>query len=230
MTITTVTGLEVGDTRRPNLSIDPADADTVAVLTVTSPLAVITPVNVTRVGDVWTADAAYTLTSAGDWFERWVATNAVTGIGAGAAEVKVSVEALQPATGTGAGAAYATPTDYANIIGAPMPANLPRLLRVASGQIRDETFAAVFDTTDATVIAALKEATCEQVAWGQANGWTGGYPVAQRAVSIGKVSIGGTSSASSGGSAAIPLLAPAARRILREAGLQSYAIATDLGW
>lgn len=215
---------EVGDTRRPTLTINPYDASTVVVLTVTSPLGIATtpalvgPTAGTAPGDgVWTAPA-YTLTAAQTWTERWVATNAVTGLGAGAQTIQVTVEPVAPAAGPGQSTGYATVAQYGQIIGGPLPSNLARLLRVASSTIRNEISGAVYDPTDAATLAVLAEATCEQAAWGSSNGWTTGLPTSARSVSFGSVTIGATTSGA-GGSSAVATLAPIARELLLSAGL-----------
>jgi hypothetical protein len=125
-------------------------------------------------------------------------------------------------------------TQYANIIGGTLPTNLARLLRVASRQLDDFLFATFYDTTDAATLAVLAEATCEQVAYMGANGWwsSGGVPAAQRAVSIGSVSLGATINSGSGGNGAVPNISPVAYSLLANAGLvggqpDTYALG---GW
>jgi hypothetical protein len=210
---------EVGDTRRPTLTIDVYDASTVVVLTVVSPSGVITTPAITGVTGTWTANASYTLTEPGDWTEQWRATNAVTGLGAGATSQTVSVDPLPPPLGPGQSASYATPAQYAAIIGGPLPTNLARLLRVASSIIRTEVGGSIWSIADATTAAVLAEATCEQVAWARGNGWTNGYPVATRALSIGSASLGATINPGAGGSGATALLSPIARELLLNAGM-----------
>jgi hypothetical protein len=228
---------QVGDTRRPTLTINPYDGDTVVVLTVTSPLGVaVTPALTGPTagalpGDgVWTAAASYTLTAAQDWTERWVATNAVTGLGAGSQTETVSVEPISPAAGPGQSTALATVQQYSDIIGGPLPANLARLLRVASSTIRGQISGAVYSTTDTDIMATLVEATCEQVAWATANGWTNGLPTTARAVSIGTVSLGATINPGAGGNSATPTLAPIARELLLQAGLLGGEPDQFWGW
>jgi hypothetical protein len=210
---------EVGDTRRPTLTIDVYDVNTVVVLTLVSPSGVTTTPAVTGVAGTWTANAPYTLTAPGDWTEQWRATNAVTGLGAGATSTTISVDPLPPPLGPGQSTAYATSAQYAAIIGGPLPSNLARLLRVASSTIRSEISGAVYDTADAAVLATLAEATCEQVAWARSNGWTNGVPVTTRGVAIGTVSLGATVNPGAGGSSATAVLSPIARELLLAAGL-----------
>lgn len=216
---------QVGDPRRPTLAISTYDVNTVVVLTVTCEATgvVMTPA-VTGAGGTWTANASYTLTSPGRWVERWTATNAVSGLGAGTADpVYIDVEATPLALGPGQTPAYATVTQYAQIIGGTIPTNLARLLRIASRQLDDFLFASYYDVTDVATLATLAEATCEQVAYMGVNGWwtTGGVPALAREVSIGSVKIGAPSSSSAGGggSATIPRISPIAYSLLVDAGL-----------
>jgi hypothetical protein len=210
---------EVGDTRRPTLTIDVYDVNTVVVLTVVSPSGVTTTPAVTGAAGTWTANASYTLTEPGTWVEQWRATNAVSGLGAGATSTTLSVDPLPPPLGPGQSTAYATPVQYAAIIGGVLPTNLARLLRVASSTIRSEISGSVWDITTPATAAVLAEATCEQVVWARSNGWTNGYPVATRALSIGSASLGATINPGAGGSGATPLLSPIARELLLGAGL-----------
>jgi hypothetical protein len=214
---------QVGDTRRPTLTISTYDVNTVVVLTTVCEATGVSTVQATTQSPpgTWTANASYTLTSPGRWVEQWLVTNAVTGLGAGYEELKIDVESRSPALGPGQSAAYATVTQYANIIGGTIPTNLARLLRVASRQLDDFLFASLYDVTDTNVLAVLAEATCEQVAYMGVNGWwtTGGVPAPQRAVSIGSASIGATINSGSGGSGTIPRLSPIAYSILSDGGL-----------
>jgi hypothetical protein len=226
---------QVGDTRRPTLTISTYDGSTVVVLTTVCEATGVSTVRATTgVTGTWTANAAYTLTSPGRWVERWVATNAVTGLGAGAESLTLDVDPLPPALGPGQTAGYATVQQYADLIGGTLPTNLARLLRVASRQLDDFLFATFYDVTDAPTLAVLAEATCEQVAYMGANGWwaSGGIPAPQRAVSIGSASIGATINSGSGGSGTIPGISPIAYSLLANAGLVGGQPDTygGLGW
>jgi hypothetical protein len=214
-----MTDYQVGDTRRPTLTINVYDGNTVPVLTVVSPSGVVTVPAITGGAGTWTATASYTLTGPGDWTERWVVTNAVSGLGAGSTSVTITVDPLPPAPGADQSPAFATAQQYADIIGGPIPTNLARLLRVATSVIRQEIGGAIYDSADAATVATLIEATCEQVAWACGNGWTNGYPVATRALSIGSASLGATINPGAGGSGATPTLSPIARELLLNAGL-----------
>jgi hypothetical protein len=215
---------QVGDTRRPTLTLSAFDGSTVVVLTTVCEATGVSTVRATTgVAGTWTANASYTLTSPGRWAERWVVTNAVTGLGAGSESLTIDVDPLPPALGPGQTGAYATVQQYADIIGGTLPTNLARLLRVASRQLDDFLFSSIYDTTSVTTLATLAEATCEQVAYMGANGWwtTGGVPALARSVSIGSVSLGAPSGSSAGGgsSATIPRISPIAYSLLVNAGL-----------
>jgi hypothetical protein len=221
---------QIGDTRRPTLTIKPYDGSTVVTLTVvcvatavSAATALTGPVPGPNSGEgVWTSAAPYTFTSPGTWIEQWRGTNVVTGIGAGAENVTLEVEATPPALGPGQTAAYATVTQYANIIGGTIPTNLARLLRIASRQLDDLLFSSIYDSTSAATLLILAEATCEQVAYMGANGWwtSGGVASVSREVSIGSAKIGAPSGSSGGaGVGTIPRISPTAYSLLVNAGL-----------
>lgn len=123
--------------------------------------------------------------------------------------------------------AYATVDDLTEYVDPP-PANAPLLLDRASRLVTRATLTAIYDSTDATIQAALRTATCEQVAaWvaGEEDG-TGATPVYTN-VSIGSVTLGGrTSTAGAAGGARADELAPQARLTLDEAGLLNGPIRT----
>lgn len=225
----------IGGTRAPYLDIAPYDGSTVVTLTVTKPdgttvtPAVSGPVLQGSGAGRWSIVTPYTLTQAADWYERWTATNAVTGLGAGSSVTKISVEATPPPLGPGQTAAWATPADYANIIGGVLPDNLLFLLRVATLTLRSETGFALYDATEIPTAAALKEACCLQVKYATDNGWTTGAPVLQRAASIGSVTLGASSS-QAGGSAPMANISPLALEVLAQAGLTTAFIGTDSSW
>lgn len=221
---------EVGDTRTPTLTIDTYDTDTVVVLTITSPLGVVTTPVVTGPdgSGTWTAPQ-YTLNAPQRWTERWVSTNTVSGAGAGAATYTFDVDPIQPAAGPGQSTAFATVDQYSKIVGGPLPANLARLLRVASSIIRGEIGGAIWDITNANTAATLAEATCEQVTWAAANGWTNGVPVSSRAISLGSASMGAATN-QAGGSGATPTLSPVARELLLDADLLGGAPESVVVW
>lgn len=224
---------QIGDTRRPFLDIDTYDGSTVVTLSVvsqalgtTTPLAVSGPVVQPGGAGRWTANASYTITAAGPWVELWTSVNVVSGAGAGSARYEFEVEATPPPLGPGQTAAWATVAQYAAIIGNPLPANLPYKLRIATLQLKQHVAFGLYDRTAAATLAALAEACCLQVAYAAANGWESGAPVAQRAVSIGSVSLGAVGS-QAGGTAGISPIDPLAWQVLDSAGLISGHIVTD---
>ncbi len=226
--------LQIGDTRRPYLDINPYDANTVVTLNVVSEalgtttlVALTGPVLQTSGAGRWTAAAAYTFTAGSRWVERWKATNAVTGIGAGAANVELDVEGDPPPLGPGQSAAWATVAQYVAIIGGDLPANLPYKLRVATLQLKPWVAFSLYDPAAAATLAPLAEACCLQVKWAADNGWETGLPVTQRAVSIGSVSLGATNNSQAGGSGSISPISPLAWQVLDAAGLITPHIVTD---
>lgn len=120
---------------------------------------------------------------------------------------------------------YATAADLAALLGTAAPANADRLLDRASRVIGQATVTATYAAgtdglpTDADVLAAMRDATCEQAAWWIASGEDEGMgtAAAYSSVSIGSVSL---TRAQSGGSAASgAALAPQAYAVLSLAGL-----------
>jgi hypothetical protein len=228
-----VTGYDVGDTRTATLAITSGgDGTTAAVLTVTRPDQVGAPlvpaVQTTDGGTTWRTTAPYTITQAGDWVESWT----VTGKGAGTEGQVVAVAGTPPVSMLGV---YATPGQYAMYIGGTLPANLVRLLRMASQDIDDALIASVYNITDATVAAALAEAACEQASEYLAKGWTNGYMLPVADVQIGSARLtglmGGTSAR--GGGYSVPpgaRLSPRALGVLQRAGLTGQPPNTLAAW
>ncbi|MBG0560723.1 hypothetical protein [Actinoplanes aureus] len=87
-------------------------------------------------------------------------------------------------------AVYATPNDLTGVVD-PVPANAEQLIKRASRDVDRELLCAVYDPTDAATIAALKEATVEQVAGTLAAGdKTGlGVPTVPASFTLGKLSV-----------------------------------------
>jgi hypothetical protein len=225
--------LQIGDTRAPFLDVSVYDGNTVVTLQLVSQaLGTTTPLALTgpaaQGGGVgrWSA-ASYTFTAAGRWVERWKVTNAVTGLGAGAVNVELDVEADPPPLGPGQTVAWATVSQYAAIIGNPIPDNLSMKLRVATLQLKPWVSISLYDPAAAATTAALAEACCWQVKWAADNGWETGIPVAQRAVSIGSVSLGATNGSQAGGSGSVGPISPLAWQVLDAAGLIGAHIVTD---
>ncbi|MEU4225807.1 hypothetical protein AB0F17_16055 [Nonomuraea sp. NPDC026600] len=126
--------------------------------------------------------------------------------------------------------AYATSAEYEAELGAgTAPANIERLLTLASRDVDAALIAAVYNVedgaaTDAAVITALKEATIEQAAYcldtGDETG-TGGS-LTYTSVSIGSVALSRPQSGGAGGGSAARPLAPQARSVLQLAGLTGH--------
>lgn len=231
MGYTRVTGYDVGDTRSATLLISSGgDGTTNAVLTVTLPdqLTTIMPaVQTTDGGTNWRTSLPYTITQPGDYVESWT----VTGKGAGTEGQIVAVAGTPPVSLAGA---HATPAQYAQYIGGTLPANLVRLLRMASQDVDNALVAAVYTASDATVLAALAEATCEQAADYLAKGWLAGNPLPVSDVRIGSVQLtglyGGTKRQ---GGATLPVsqtLSPRAFGVLQRAGLTGQPPNTLAAW
>jgi hypothetical protein len=227
--------VQVGNTRRPTLTINPYDGDTVPSLAIvmpdgsSSPLSLSGPVAQGGGAGLWTAVAPYTLSVAGRWYERFTVVNAVTGIGAGSASTAVDVEGVPPPAGfTGA---WATVAQYASMIGGAMPDNLPFKLYRATLALQPYVSGALYRTDDTAVQLALAQACVLQTAYAAENGWTtgaaGGGLV--QAGQIGSIRID-ASKRSDGGSGALPGISPEAAEVLGAAGLLYSAPATDLEW
>jgi len=211
----------VGGLARPQLTVDPFDGTTVATLTITDPDGTqTTPTTSTAdSGATWTAPS-YTLTKAGEWIETWV----VTGTGAGSASYVREVEP-NPAPSAPLPGSYANTQDFYDWTGpdGPRPTSLVQLLRRASRAVDRALLAKVYDVTDATVIEALMQATCEQAAFYEATGMADGINPGYHSVQIGSVNLTrGYSSA--GSSANDDKLSAQAFAILQLAGLTGGAV------
>lgn len=225
-----VTGYDVGDPRIATLLIQPnGDGTTVAVLTVTRPDgSTFTPgATTTDGGTNWRTVGPYTITQAGDWVESWT----VAGTGAGTEGKIVAVGATPPTSMVGV---YATPTQYASYVGGTMPANLQRLLRKASQDVDADLLTSVYNAADAATLAALAEATCEQVAYFLDNGWLNGSPLPVSEVSIGSATVrglmGGSTARGGAGTPAGQRLGPRAWGVLQRAGLTGQPPNTQAAW
>jgi hypothetical protein len=225
-----VTGYDVGDVRSATLLISSGgDGTTAAVLTVTRPdgTTFLPAVQTTDGGTNWRTTLPYTITQAGDWVEAWV----VSGKGVGAEGQIVAVAGTPPVSMAGV---YATPGQYATYVGGTLPANLVRLLRMASQDVDAELMAAVYQAGDATVIAALAEATCEQVNDYLAKGWTNGSALPATDVQIGSVQLtglmGGTKRQGGTTLDAGQRLCPRALGVLQRAGLTGQPPNTLAAW
>lgn len=226
-----VTGYDVGDTRTATLAITSGgDGTTTAVVTVTRPdgTTFLPATQTTDGGTTWRTSLPYTITQAGDWVESWL----VAGKGAGAEGQIVGVAGTPPVSMVGV---YATPSQYAMYIGGTLPANLVRLLRMASQDIDDALIASVYNIGDASVAAALAEAACEQASEYLSKGWLNGYMLPVADVQIGSARLtglmGGTSAR--GGGYSVPpgaRLSPRALGVLQRAGLTGQPPNTLAAW
>jgi hypothetical protein len=125
--------------------------------------------------------------------------------------------------------AYATSTDYEDELGT-APANIDRLLTLASRDVDAALISAVYDVDDeglpttAAHIVAFREATIEQTAYyldtGDETG-TGGSQT-YTSVSIGSVALSRPQSGGAGGGSAARPLAPQAHSVLQLAGLTGH--------
>lgn len=222
--------VDIGDTRAPFLDVSVYDGNTVVSLTVvrpdgtTSTPALSGPVAQPSGAGRWSVTGPYTLMQAGRYWERWIATNAVTGLGAGAANTAIDVASTPPPSSSAG--AWATVADYGSIIGGDFPDDLALKLRMATYALRPEISTSVYDATDATVLQALKEACCWQAKYAADNGWTTGAPALVREMQIGTARLGGYSSQAGGGAGLSPL-SPIALEILGAAGLLDSFVSTD---
>jgi hypothetical protein len=126
--------------------------------------------------------------------------------------------------------AYATSEEYEDETGTTAPANINRLLTLASRDVDAALISAVYDVddeglpTEAAHVTALREATIEQAAYyldtGDTTG-TGGM-AAYGDVQIGSVRLGRSQSGGTGGGSAARPLAPQAASVLQLAGLTGH--------
>lgn len=216
---------DVGDTATLTLTIDPADGTTAATVAVVSPSGTASaPEATVSVSDgVGTATALLPLTEAGAWSVTWTVTG--MGYGTQADTVYAFTVGAEPAEGT----SYATLSDLANHLGEEPPTNAGTLLKRATRRIDSVLIGSVYDVdddgdpTDADVIAALRDAVCEQVGWWIENGNTSGTSGGQEytSVSVGNVSLstGGRGGQTSGSAQGARSVSPEAIEILRLAEL-----------
>lgn len=156
---------EVGDWQIPTLTVSVFDGTTSATLTVVAPDGTTATPAATSAGGgaTWTA-AGYAFTMPGEWVERWT----VVGTGKGQ-ERRVILVSPDPTDVPSGQRVYATTADYAKWLRAAPPAGSRLALAQASAAIDDMLLTSIYDTdpvtglpTAADVIAALRDATCEQ--------------------------------------------------------------------
>lgn len=122
---------------------------------------------------------------------------------------------------------YATSTDYEDYTGKTPPADINLRLRRASRAVDGELMSSIYDATDEYVVAALRDATCEQADYMRAVGGSGGLPTGFRDVKIGSVSLGGGNGPDASGGGTRTPFSPDAFVILQTAGLTGQAPTTD---
>lgn len=211
---------EAGTSEYARLSADPFDGTTDATLTVVRPdgTTAAQAVSSSDGGATWVSGSPVTYSTAGLWRLRWT----VTGTGEGQATQTIAVA---PAAGS-AGRAYATSTDLANWMQAAPPADADRLLAQATVDVDDLLLTARYNVdadgmpTDAEVIAALRDATCELVSWWEETGDEHGAASVYGSVSIGSVSL--SRGGAGGKGATTPRIGPKVRAILSNAGLLGH--------
>lgn len=201
---------DVGDTATLTLTVDPHDVTTEVGATVTAPDGTTTEPVPTDAGD-----GQWSLRIKGTQAGTWTVTWNVTGTGEGRESDHVLFAPTQPAQ-VPARWAFATTGDLATWLQAAPPDDAPRMLRRAAELVADACTSGYYvDTderpTDEPVRVALRDATCAQVEqWinvGEDND-IDGYP---RALAVSGVGLSTN---------ALPdVLAPRARRVLRNAGL-----------
>lgn len=165
----------VGEWTTPTLKINPYDGTTAAALTIAPPTGAFVVVTPTLLGElpegavtyqVWQG-SRYQLTAAGPWEERWT----VTGVGAGP---QTNIIMVSGAAAPGrAGSAYATPQQYADLIGGTIPSDILLRLHNATCDIDNALMSSVYDASDAAVAAALARACVQQAAAVKAAGADG---------------------------------------------------------
>lgn len=158
---------QAGQPRLATVTLTEADASTEASLTVIAPDDTETEITASVVPDTdflqWQADETYVL-GAGETIERWT----VTGTGATTIDNPVWANATVDATVSGQ-RVYATSADYAALIKpTTAPTGLRAKLAAASQLVEEMTNCGVYETDDdfmptkASVIEAMRDATCLQ--------------------------------------------------------------------
>lgn len=204
-----------GDTVPGTVTLSDASPTTL-VVTLTSPSGVVT--NPATSGSGLTRSFSFT----GSELGRYTAYATVTGPGAGVSPVQYfDIEAVSVVPPLATAGLHATSADYARYIGGTLPDNLQQLLRRASLDVDKQLLGASYDDDDADVLAALAQATCEQVAYCLSQGWTDGIPAGYDEVSIGSVRLKRGSGAA--GEARPAPFGTEAYTILQLAGLTGHA-------
>lgn len=226
-----MTNVDVGDYATITLTVDPADATTAATATVTSPLGVVSTPTTTASVDFTTWTAVIPITLPGIWNVRWV----VTGVGAGAEQSTIIASPTNPIVG--GQRVYATTVDLANYLHGPPPTDAQRKLVRASRRIGSLIRTAVYDAdettgmpTDATILAAVRDATCALVEWWGETGDETGAAAQMQSVSIGSVALGRGYTGAGSATGASQTLSDEAIEHLRGAGLLSTDVYSAGYW
>jgi hypothetical protein len=214
----------VGDIATVTLTVAEGDVGTAAAFAVVAPDGTESSPAVTGGPTAWVAQVP--LTDAGRWTGLWT----VTGAGEGTEPWELRVAPNPP----GSRRTYATTTDLADYLGTAPPAGADLLLARATRDVDRALLCAVYDPEDADVIAALKEATCEQVAGNVAAGATDGIGAGPtRSFTLGKLSVNKAGGAPSNPSAQAVKVGPLweqAWNILQQAGLTGDGPGEPVGW
>lgn len=131
--------------------------------------------------------------------------------------------------------AYATVEQLTDRLGHNVPPNAQTLLDRASRDVDRFLLSAVYDATSATAIAALQEATLEQVAWRLENGDVNGIrhdaqPGVPSGVGGAGASLTRYGAAAGSASTGTPLLGDQAFAALQTAGLTGHSPNTAQWW
>lgn len=206
---------DIGDTATLTVTVDPADGTTSLTFAATSPTGITSAPAATPSVDHATWTGSLLLNEAGDWVV--VATITGTGLGVQTLTLHVAPLPTQPIPGS-----YATSADYAAYTDAAPPSGIAALLRRCSRQVDRILLTSVYDATDTDVIAALRDATCEQAVYHRARGNSAGIATGYSSVAIGSVKLDKGAQASG----SQPEFSPDAFTILQLAGLTGGEVLT----
>lgn len=214
---------DVGDLATASLTVEPFDGTTSATLTAYVPDGTSLEVTVHSDDDGHTWSGPVTYTVPGVWVLAWT----VTGTGASVEREPVSVAPFPLAEADSR--SYATSTDLANYLRAAAPLDAGKLLADASRFLDAQLLRVCrYDVdddgmpTNATVVAALRDAVCAQVEWWDEVGdSTGAAGVGWASVSIGSASLSRSAASVKGNDSPARQLAPKAIAALNSPELTS---------
>jgi hypothetical protein len=219
-----LTTKDVGDYIVWTLTVSPSAPDTAAVLIVVPPEGATSTPGQTANADksVWTS-TPYLATMGGNYIGRWVVTNTGAGV---EPDQTVNVRPTLPISTL----TYATTKDYAEHFEMVPPNGLRTLLRRATRRVDEMLKTAVYDVdvnnmpTDAAVIAACKEACCEQAAWMIETGDTSGIGLVDVYTQVSILSVQLTRGPGGSGRTSSIRYAPNAVAVLQLAGLLTAGV------